>query len=132
MDFVHGYSIWREMALFARTGRPIHAFLAYRWIWEAGLPVPPWFLEYLDLCAERLEKADPKSSKQVAKAFELDRIGRNRSIECDRLAAVQDFWALKERNPDRADKEIFAKVAEPRGVSDRYVEDAYYKWFPKN
>jgi aromatic ring-opening dioxygenase catalytic subunit (LigB family) len=56
MDFVHNYSIRREMALFARTGRPIHAFLAYRWIREAGLPVPPWFLEYLDLCAERLEK----------------------------------------------------------------------------
>jgi hypothetical protein len=131
-EFFHNYSIRREMALFAGTGRAIHAFRAYRWIREAGLPVPPWFLEYLDGCAKRFDKMGPKSPKQVAEAFTMDRKGRNASIESDRLAAVQDFWVLKKMNPELADKEIFAKVAETRGVSDSYVEDAYYRWFPKN
>jgi hypothetical protein len=132
IDSFHNYSVHRETALYAKTGRPIHAWMAYRWIREAGLPVPPWFLEYLDECAEQLDKIDPKSPEQVAASFAMDRKGRNASISSDQLAAVEHFWGLKKMNPDLADKEIFSKVAEARGVSDRYVEDAYYKWFPRN
>ena len=34
-------------------------------------------------------------------------------------------------NPHLSDKEIFARVAEERDVSESYVEQAYYDWFPK-
>jgi len=132
LDFFHHREIRREMALYAKTGRSIHAWRAYYWIRQAGLAVPPWFLEYLDECAERLDKMGQKSPEQVAAAFAMDRKGRNASISSDQLAAVEHFWGLRKMHPDLADKEIFSEVAEARGVSDRYVEDAYYKWFPKN
>jgi hypothetical protein len=66
--------IRREMFLYKKTGRPIHAWRAYRWIRTAGLPVPPWFLKYLDECAERLDrldKMDTKLPEDVAAAFAL-------------------------------------------------------------
>jgi hypothetical protein len=128
-DFFHDYSIRREMALFAESGRPIHAWRAYYWIRQAGLPPPPWFLEYLDGCASRLVKEAPKTAQQVASAFAMGAKGRH-TTDCERLAAVQDVHALKKMNPV-ADKEVFAQVAETRGVSDSYVEQAYYDWFPK-
>jgi hypothetical protein len=130
-DFFHNYSIHREMALYAKTGRPIHAWRAYRWIREAGLPVPPWFLEYLDECAERCDKIDPKSPEQVAAAFAMDGVGRNASVGSDQLAAVQDVAALKARNPGARVTDLFKQVAKAGRVSDSYVRDAYYKWFPK-
>jgi hypothetical protein len=131
LDFVHSYSIKREMALYAETGRPIHAWRAYYWIRQAGLPAPPWFLEYLDRCAEQMMgKEPPATPEQVADAFEMDAKGR-RTTDCERLAAVQQVYALKEIRPAISDKEIFAQVAETRGVSESYVEQAYYKWFPK-
>jgi hypothetical protein len=130
-DFFHGYSIRREMALYAETGRALHAWRAYHWIRQAGLPVPPWFLEYLDGCADRLMGEDlPTKPQEVADVFEMGPKGR-RATECDRLAAVQDVYALKEMMPGVADKEIFVKVAEDRDVSESYVEQAYYDWFPK-
>jgi hypothetical protein len=115
--------IRREMALFARTGRAIHAWKAYRWIREARLPVPPWFLEYLDECAARFDTG-PKSPEDVAKAFDMDRKGRNPAVGSNQLAAVEHFWAIKAQKPGLAGKEIFAQVAEVCGVSERYVEDA--------
>jgi hypothetical protein len=131
-DFFSNYSIRREMTLFAKTGRPIHAWRAYRWIREAGLPVPPWFLEYLDECAERLAKMDPKSPDEVAAAFAMDRTGRNGSVSSGHLAAVQHLASLKDSQPDTRLEELFAEVAEASGVSESYVRDAYYMWFPKN
>jgi hypothetical protein len=130
LDFVHHHSIKREMALFAESRRPIHAWRAYYWIRQAGLQVPPWFLEYLDQCAERMVKEAPKTAEEVAAAFDLGAKGRH-PTDCERLAAVEHVYALKSKSPDLADKEIFAQVAEARGVSESYVEQAYYKWFPK-
>jgi hypothetical protein len=129
-DFFHAYSIRREMALFAESGRPIHAWRAYYWIRQAGLPVPPWFLEYLEGCAERLVKEAPTTAKQVAAAFAMGAKGRH-TTDCERLGAVQAVHALKKMNPHLSDKEIFARVAEERDVSESYVEQAYYDWFPK-
>jgi hypothetical protein len=131
-DFLAGHSIRREMALFAETGRPIHAWRAYRWIRQAGLPVPPWFLEYLDECAERFDRMDPKSPEQVAEAFAMCRVGRNASVASDQLAAVEHFAALKSARPDDSNEKLFAEVANQIGKSDSYVRDAYYKWFPQN
>jgi hypothetical protein len=121
----------REMALYGKTGRSIHAWRAYRWIRTAGLPVQPWFLEYLDECAERFGKTDPKSPGQVAEAFAMDRKGRNGTVESDQLAAVEHYWALKSKQPNASLEDLFAAVAQARGVSESYVRDAYYKWFPK-
>jgi hypothetical protein len=132
LRFFRNREIRRAMALYAETGRAIHAWRAYRWIRRAGLPVPPWFLEYLDDCAARFDGMDPRSPEDVAAALLLDRKGRNASVGSDQLAAVEHFWALKKMSPDLADKELFAEVAEARGVSDSYVEAAYYAWFPKN
>ena len=130
LDFVHGYSIRREMALYADTGRPIHAWRAYYWIRQAGLPTPPWFLEYLDGCAERLMKSPLEKPEQVAEAFDMKATGRNLT-ECERLTAVQDVHALKEMKPEMRIKDIFARVAKIRGVSDAFVKNAYYEWMSK-
>jgi hypothetical protein len=132
LDFFHHREVRREMALYAETGRPIHAWRAYHWIRRAGLEVPPWFLEYLDGCAARLMASPIEKPEHVAEAFAMGRKGRKASVESDQLAAVEHVWGLKKKSPDLADKEIFARVAEDRGVSESYVEQAYYKWLPKN
>jgi hypothetical protein len=132
LDFFAGHSIRREMALFAEAGRPIHAWRAYLWIRRAGLPVPPWFLEYLDECAERFDQMDPKSPNQVAEAFAMDRVGRNGSIASNQLAAVEHFAALKSARPDASNEKLFAEVADQIDQSTSYVRDAYYKWSPQN
>jgi hypothetical protein len=132
LDFFAKYSIRREMALFAESGRPIHAFRAYRWIREAGLPVPPWFFECLDECAERLDEMEPKSPEDVAAAFGMDRKGRNASTGSDQLAAAQSVAALQQKRPDTSLEGLFADVAMQTGKSDSYVRDAYYRWLPKN
>jgi hypothetical protein len=131
LDFVHSYSIRREMALFSATGRPIHAWSAYKWIREAGLPVPPWFLEYLDGCADRLMKSPLEKPEQVAEALDMKATGRNLT-ECDRLATVQDVLAIKDMKPKMLIKDIFALVAKDRRISKAFVKNAYYEWMSKN
>jgi hypothetical protein len=131
LDYVHHYSIRREMTLFARTGRAIHAWRAYWWIREAGLPVPPWFLEYLDGCAERLMKSPLKRPEQVAEAFEMTATGRH-FTECRRLKAVEMVCALKQKqSPGERDEDIWRKAAKDLGVNWTYVRNAYQDWLTK-
>ena len=120
------------MTLLARTGRPVHAMRAYWWIRRAGLPPPPWFLEYLDSCAERCITSDLRSPEDVAKAFAMDRTGRNAAVGSGQLAAVEAFFALKTLHPALSDKELFAMAADRIGRSEAYVEAAYYRWFEKS
>ena len=94
--------------------------------------MPPWFLQYLDQCAEGIVKMGLKSPEDVAGAFALDRVGRNASIASDQLAAVETVAALKYKLPDASLEELFAEVAMQTGKSESYVRDAYYAWFPKN
>lgn len=131
LDFVHGYSIRYEMTLFAETGRPIHAWHPYHWIRQAGLPVPPWFLEYLDACADRLMKSPLKKPEEVAEAFDMKAAGRNRT-ESKRLKAVQMVCALKQtRKPGELDENIYKEVAKDLGVQWTYVRNACQDWLPK-
>jgi hypothetical protein len=131
LDFFHHREIRREMALYAESGRAIHAWRAYRWIRDAGLPVPPWFLEYLDGCSERLMESSPNTPEQVVAAFDLGAKSRNMT-EGDRLAAVEHVHALKKMRPDARLEDLFAEVGEKRDKSESYVREAYYAWFPKN
>ena len=98
-DFFHRYSIRREMALYHRSSRPIHALRAYYWIRQAGLPPPPWFLEYLDQVAERMTKIAPGNGDDVAEAFGMGATGRH-SVECRRLEAAQMVAILRDMHPD--------------------------------
>ena len=138
-DFFHRYSIRREMALYHRSGRPIHALRAYYWIRQAGLPVPPWFLESLDQVAERLTKAAPGSAHDVAEVFGMTVTGRH-SVECRRLEAAEMVAILRDMHPDEPLNDptndagkpkkngIFGIVAERLGVSVAFVKKAYYDW----
>jgi hypothetical protein len=131
-DFFHGYSIRRERALYAKSSRPIHAWRAYYWIRKAGLPVPPWFLEYLDGCAERLMKSPLKKPEEVAEAFGMTATGRHLT-EGRRLAAVQMVCALKQdKKQGERDEDIWRKVANDLGVNWTYVRNAYQDWLTKN
>ena len=101
------------MALYHRTGRPIHAWRAYHWIRQAGLPPPPWFLEYLDRVAERVTKIAPGNGDDVAEAFDMGAAGRH-SVECRRLKAAQSSAILRDMHPDIPLKPRAARGAGPR------------------
>jgi hypothetical protein len=131
LDFFHHREIRREMALYGRTHRPIHAWRAYYWIRQAGLPVPPWFLELLDECADRIMKSPLKKPEQIAEAFDMKATGRHRT-ESHRLQAVETVLALKEdRKPGETDRAIYDKVAKDFGVNWTYVRNAYQDWITK-
>jgi hypothetical protein len=132
LQFFHEREIRREMVLYSRTKRPIHAWRAYRFIRMTGLPVPPWFLEYLDGCAERLDKTPPETHADVAEAFDMKATGRHRT-ECRRLKAVEMTLALKDmRKPGERDEDIWRKVANDLGVGWTFVRNAYQDWITRN
>ena len=88
--------------------------------------MPPWFLEYLDGCAERLMKSPLEKPEQVAEAFDMRATGRNRT-ECERLNAVEmALRAEGDRKPEAGSTDIFEGVAKTRGVRmDRTCDNAY-------
>jgi hypothetical protein len=132
VDMFHDMAIRREMALYAETRRPIHAWRAYHWIRHAGLPPPPWFLEYLDGCAARLTESPLDTPEQVAMALDLGAKGRHRT-ECRRLEAVEMACALKQnRKPGERNEDIYRKVAKQLGVQWTYVRNACQDWLTKN
>ena len=105
--------IRREMALYAKTRRPIHAWRAYRWISASGAAgatmvsgisrrmrrglVRRWIRSH--------RKMSPKRSLWIAR-------GRNASTASDQLAAAEHVAALKYKLPDASIEELFAEVAE--------------------
>jgi hypothetical protein len=120
-----GLNAW----IYRKTGRPIYAWRTYQLCRQVGVPVPEWFFEYLDGCADRLDQ-DLTSPKQVAEAFGLDRRGRDRSIGWDRMVASYLVWQLHEEQPGASLEERFSQVADCLGLSEGYVRDAWYAMAP--
>ena len=132
LDEMHRLMIKREAALWLGSGRAIHSWRLRKIFRAAKWPVPEKIEQYLDRCTERLCEADLTSPRQVAKAFDLGREGRNAKCDNVRLAAVEHVAALKHKRSDASLEELFAEVAMQTGRSQSYVRDAYYEWFPKN
>ena len=134
VDSFRRHAIKREMKLFAETRRPIHAWRAYHWIRKAGLPIPPWFLEYLDGCAGQLTDAAPETAEDVAAAFGMGATGRH-SIESRRLTAAEMVHALNASEvtlklppAERRLKDLFSIVARELGVSASFVKGAWCRY----
>jgi hypothetical protein len=132
-DLFTGYSIDRARILFEKTENAFHAWEAYRWARRNKQPVPDWVMAYLDDSAKALEEAKPSNAKQVAQAFGMAVKGGSSKFtlalcQSNRLALFQSVMAIRGMETDWRDIDIFAHVADEKGVSIDQVEAAYYEF----